>query len=385
MQMWPVLGGANAITIDLAEWHEGLGGGGFAEALSSVTDPNHVLKRMHEEVAQKNAIGKMTQLSKHAKVVGTRLDDILADSPKPLVGHVCRSLKDTLTTHIAYSDQDTHIYLYQRKAAGSSLRQLLAGDPPRWRDRVQIAKNFAAAMVALGRCRVVHLDCSPDNVFVETDDRFKVTLIDLDGCGVLASNEDGPRRDTWSLPPMTLGRPDETRPIWFPYDPEWQTPRAGSFKFAERWCVINEVWRILSWGGTALFWLNDRYNDLLLGYEKVGDMFRERSAHLAREGAVLSANDKNGLLMSCQRDLEEQLAALCREAMGVGIDPEHVGLGPIPTPHQEFLVEFAQLTLLAFLNPKHSHFMQGDPELRGEMPTAKWIQDRLIHLRIPGR
>src|SRR4051794_40637072 len=233
MRMWPVLGTGTEIALDLAQWNEGLGGGGFAEALSSIAHSDHVLKRMHEEVVFQNAIGKMNQLSGHAKVMGTRLDGILANSSKPWVEYVCRSLRDTLTTHIGYSDQDRHIYLYQRRAGGSSLRQLLASDPPPWRYRVQMAKNFAAAMVALGRCRVVHLDSSPDNVFVETADRCKVTLIDLDGCGVLASNEDGNRQDIWAIAPMTLGRPDETRPIWFPCDPEWQTPLAGSFKFAE--------------------------------------------------------------------------------------------------------------------------------------------------------
>src|SRR5262245_60882873 len=100
-------------------------------------------------------------------------------------------------------------------------------------------------MVALGRCGVVHLDCSPDNVFVDTDDRFHVTLIDLDGCGVLAGLVNGHRPDDWAIAPMTLGRPDETRPLWFPSDPEWQAPLSGSFRFAERWCVVNEVWRIL--------------------------------------------------------------------------------------------------------------------------------------------
>src|ERR1700730_800545 len=174
VRMWPVLGTGSEIAIDLAQWNESLGGGGFAEALSGTMDPEHVLKRMNDEVARENAIIKMRRLSAHAKVMGTRLDNILAAPPTQWVGQVCRSLRDTLTTHIAYSDNDKHIYLYQRKAAGSPLRALLAGEAPRWRDRVQIAKNFAAAMVALGRCRVVHLDCSPDNVFVQAQDHFKV-------------------------------------------------------------------------------------------------------------------------------------------------------------------------------------------------------------------
>jgi hypothetical protein len=385
MRMSPVSGTGSEMAIDLAQWGEGLGGGGFADALSSAANPDHVLKRMHEEVPFERAIGKMLQLSAHAKVMGTRLDGILAGSPKPWVSRVCRSLRDTLTTHIGYSDRDSRVYLYQRKAAGSSLRQLLASDVPRWRDRVQIAKNFAAAMVALGRCRVVHLDCSPDNVFVETEDRFRVTLIDLDGCGVLANYKDGNRRDAWEIAPMTLGRPDETRPIWFPHDPQWQAPLAGGFKFAERWCVINEVWRILSWGGTALFWLDETYNDLFLGCEKVADMFRERSSYLAGKGAALDIDAKKGLLTSCQHDVGKYLEGLWRSALKVGIDPKDIGQGAVPMLDQEFLVKFARLTLEAFFNPKSSFFIQCDPELRGAMPEAKWIQDRLIHLGIPGR
>jgi hypothetical protein len=385
MQMWPVLGTGSNITVDLVQWGAGLGGGGFAEAFSSAANPDHVLKRMHEEVAQTNAIGKMKQLSAHARAMGTRLDGILATPPSPWVGRVCRSLRDTLTTHIGYSNEDKRVYLYQRRAIGASVRDLLARDVPRWRDRVQMAKNFAAAMVALGRCNVVHLDCSPDNVFVEPGDRFNVTLIDLDGCGVLADNEAGNRRDAWAIAPMTLGRPDETRPIWFPHNPEWQTPLAGSFKFAERWCVINEVWRILSWGSTALFWLDETYNDLFLGYQNVADMFRERSSHLSGKGAVLDGNAKKGLLTSCQHEVGQQVEGLWTRALNVGIDPEYVGQGPLPALDQEFLVEFARLTLLAFLSPRNTRFVQDDRELRGEMPNAKWIQDRLIHLNRPTR
>jgi hypothetical protein len=342
---------------------------------------------MHEEVPYEKVMDKMHQLTEHAKVMGARLDEILANPPGKWVGRVCRSLRDTLTTHIGYSRQDGnfHLYLYQRRAAGSSLRQMLAGDVPRWRDRVQIAKNFAAAMFALGRCRVVHLDCSPDNVFVGGEDRFGVTLIDLDGCGVLAQDEGGKRRDGWGIAPMTLGRPDETRPIWFPHDPEWQTPLAGHFKFAERWCVINEVWRILSWGSTALFWLDETYNDLALGYEKVVDMFRERSSHLASKGAVLDANAKKGLLATCQNDVRKDLGGLWKTALKVGIDPEDVAQGSIPTSDQQFLVEFARLTLLAFVDPRNLLFTQADAELRGELPNAKWIQDKLINFGKAGR
>jgi hypothetical protein len=227
-------------------------------------------------------------------------------------------------------------------------------------------------------------DCSPDNVFIQARERFRVTLIDLDGCGVLARNDLGGRRDTWDIAPMTLGRIDETRPIWFPLNPEWQMPLSGYFKFAERWCVINEVWRVLSWGGTALFWLDDSFNDLFVGYEKVADMFRERSAHHTLPGATLDANTKRELLASCQRDVGSQLQRLWRRALNVGIDPESVGLGPDPGPDQEFLVEFARLTLLAFQDPRHSLFVKNDPKLRGEMPDAEWIQDKLIVLRRPG-
>lgn len=378
MELKPVLVGPNPIAIDLTEWETSLGDGGFAEARGSASDPAHVLKRMNESVLRTDAIGKMKQLTAHAKVVGKRLDDILANAPKPFVKRVCQSLRDTLSTHIGW-DND-HIYLYQRKATGASLRQWLSQEPPAWNDRVMIAKNLASAMVALRRCAVVHLDCSPDNVFVERDRWMNVTLIDLDGCGVLppGSDDDAPE-DTWALAPMTLGRPDELRPIWFPCDPEWQTPMSGNFKYAERWCVINEVWRILSWGGTSLFWLDGSFTDLFGAYDELREMYRGRTA-----GASLSHQEKRDLLVECQRETRRKIQGLLARARRAPISIEEFELGStIPAPDQQFLAEFAKLTLLAFLDPRDQHFK--NDTFKGSMPTAHWIQDQLINLRIGPR
>lgn len=377
MDLWPLLDNVTKTETDLGQWDISIGDGGFAEARGNAADPDHVLKRMNESVAYTDAIGKMRQLATHAKVVGKRLDDILADKPKPFVRRVCQSLRDTLSTHVGYEDE--HIYLYQKKAAGTSLRQWLAEDAPPWRDRVLIAKNFASAMVALRRCAVVHLDCSPDNVFIERDRRMSVTLIDLDGCGVLPPGyDDGPPADNWALAPMTLGRPDEIRPIWFPCDADWQSPWSGNFKYAERWCVINEVWRILSWGGTALFWLDASFNDLFDGYDALRQVYRERAA-----GMALATHDKHELLALCQRETKQRLQGLLTKAVRVSISPEQVESTAIPPSHQAFLTDFAEQTLYAFVDPRHQHFR--NDRFEGSMPTAKWIQDQLIDLTIARR
>ena len=206
LQLAPVGGHSRSILeIDLDDWSESIGEGGFGVAFANGSDPNGVLKCMEGVIKRIDAQPMMLKLSRHAKVMTERLSQIISDTgTPPFARSACQTLLTTITTHVGYEESEGRIYLYQCRAPGKSLESLLQGDAPDWADRVRIAKNFASMMVALRRCNVVHIDQRPVNVFVDTNaPTLQVTLIDLDGCGVLHDQLTGARRDDWQTKPKT--------------------------------------------------------------------------------------------------------------------------------------------------------------------------------------
>ena len=376
MQFWPC-GGGEPLYLNQTDWCENLGSGGFASAQGNPKDPSRVLKKLHLKVAYIDALPTMTILAIHSATMQTRLRDILLNDPPPLVRRVCSSLLSTLTTHVGYHEDS--IYLLQNKAHGLALRSLVNNEePPAWPSRIRIAKNLASAMAALRRCGVVHLDCSPDNVFVGPQPSYNVTLIDLDGCGVLAGGL-GVSQDKWKIAPMTLGRSDEIYPVWFPIDPSWQRPLSGNFKFAERWVLISEIWRILSWGGTAMFWLDEQFNELFEAFDVVRQNFSSR----IRENnscEFLKENERAALLNECINEARSAYYTLWSSTPKPAFTPEMLSVDKMSPFDIKFLMNFAQLTQLAFFYPKSPLFDQLGSEPLGEMPNAKWAQDQLINL-----
>lgn len=378
LQLAPIGGQACSILeIDLDDWSESIGEGGFGVAYANGKDPNGVLKCMDGVIKRIDAQPTMLRLSRHAKVMTERLSQIISDTgTPPFARSACQTLLTTITTHVGYEASRGCIYLYQRRAPGQSLETLLRGEAPSWADRVRIAKNFSSVMVALRRCNVVHLDQRPVNVFVDTNSpAWQVTLIDLDGCGVLHDQLSGARRDDWQTKPATMGRAEDmAKPLWYPFDPTWQGPLTGNFKFAERWSVINETWKILSWGMTALGWLGSEFDDLLDGAQRVQEMFRVGVGHLPPAGHL-------EYLTACQRaiaaDLKQVINAAASRTRSIRWLDYNINSG---SPGDEgFFTELALITLWAFVNAKDMRLPEAvyPPHAR-EIPSAQWIQSALL-------
>jgi hypothetical protein len=372
-------GTARAILeIDLDDWSESIGEGGFGVAFVNRNDPGAILKCMDGVIASVDAQPTMLKLSRHAKVMTERLSQIISDTGTPgFARSACQTLLTTITTHVGYEPSQGRIYLYQRRAPGCSLASLLSRDPPDWRDRLRIAKNFSSVMVALRRCNVVHLDQRPVNVFVSSDSpAWQVTLIDLDGCGVLHDQRAGESLDEWQTPPATMGRAEDmAKPLWFPFDPTWQGPLSGNFKFAERWCVINEMWKILSWGMPALGWIEAEHDDLLDGAQRVQEMFKAGVNHLP-------ADRHAEHLVTCQRAIARELSGVTQAATihtrSLKWAEYNVGSG---SPEDDtFFRNLGLATLWAFVNAKDKRLPEAiHPPHAREIPSAQWIQNALLH------
>ena len=371
------------ILIDLADWQEDPGkSGGFGTAWFNSTVTTHILKRLHDEIPRTESLRKKSECAGHARAIITRLTEIIEregqKAPRPFVKAMCETLRDTVTTHVGYDLDARRIFLYQKIAQGTSMEEAFLDEEPEWAERVKIAKNFVAAMVALRRCSVVHLDCRPVNVFVDRNDPYtKVTLIDLDGCGVISSGGSAEAKDSWDVRPTTFGVPtQDIRPIWFPFDASWQSPVSGNFKYAERWSVVNETWRILSWSRiSALGWLSGDYGPLIDGFSTVREDFDLNGRELDDIPA------RYELWRECQHAIHSELAPLVGEALEETRELrwDEFGLGDGSEDANTFLESLAGATIIGMMFHKWGESWNSVGNLR-EIPSAKWIQDQLIPL-----
>lgn len=368
------------IVIDVDDWTQRLGDGGFAIAYGCAKDPRHVLKCIDEDINYIDAVSKMRKTSTHASVMSKRLTQIMtAPGATDFARETSQTLLNTITTHVGYSKKKQRIYLYQLKAAGQSLESALCGVTPPWADCTRIALSFVKVMASLGRCKVVHLDCRPVNVFVDmAAPKFPVSLIDMDGCGVLSTNDDD-WQDAWETPPTTMGTIDQMlRPIWFPIDPGWQAPLAGKFIFAEKWCVINEVWKILSWNSVhALGWLKPEHDVLYDAFNDVKKMYAARANYLPRN------QPSQAELNDCSSTISRQFNDVFTDALThtQSIRWVDYGIGTGDVHEDRFLTEFAVYTLLAFRDPRDLRLpLSYSNTSKPEIPSAQWIQNRLFRV-----
>ena len=371
------------VYLDLSDWREDPGkSGGFGTAWFSSAVEGHILKRLHENISRVESLKKKKECAEHARAIITRLTDIIecdgVNRPSAFVRAMCETLRDTVTTHVGYDQESQGLFLYQKLARGKSLEETFLESEPDWGERVKIAKNFVSAMVALRRCNVVHLDCRPVNVFVDRADVFtKVTLIDLDGCGVLNGLGTARTQDSWSVRPATLGNlAQDIHPIWFPFDASWQLPVSGNFKFAERWRVLSETWRILSWSRmTALGWLEGDWSELIERFERVREMCQP--CDLGK-----TVTEKHARWLECQRPFHSVLAPRVIEALNETqwTQWEEFGLSDGSMQAEQFLESLAAATIIGVLFPKWGSGWNQIGSLQ-EVPSAKWIQDQLIPLQ----
>lgn len=387
VRFFPIFEGKE-FELDFSAWRASGDGGGFGQTFICADDPSHILKRLHLPVPRISSLRERTSRAAHSRKMAAELARI-ANEPgqHPYVVEQCLRLKGSLSTHIGWSAQDERVLLYQPKAQGRDLNEILlleSDEPPTWFERLRLAKNFVGAMGALSRSRVVHLDCDPTNIFVDKDQSsWPVTLIDLDGCGIPRLFERG--ESEWQTPPDTLGKlTSDWRPVWFPFDASWQAPVRGNFLFAQSWCVLLEVWRCFTWGcGTLVFWHD---LDISNPYSLVRNLFESESR--GREPI-----EYYQVWTYCQQAVADQLATHIGDAYESAFRTDwgrDFGIGSGSERDNEILSHMAAVTALGLLKmrdpamppSKGRPMPQQMPQWDGPrmLPNWQWVQNRLNDL-----
>lgn len=285
MSMTAISGRGAVLTIAFAEdqpWESG----GFG-TIFTVDKPGVVVKRI--DVEPPRPLAAIRDYTAHITVTRDRLDAILSEERKRAVprrfilDYITEILDYSLSTHWACDISDLHIvavWLLQRRAAGVSLREYFDNLPSPLTEAVskRIAKHVVRRMRTLRRADLVHLDCVHENIFYDAA-RDKVTMIDLDGCGIVRRRGQAtPMRsfsrtdDDWESAPLTLGHTSHVRmPPWYPQPGVPCGPRQGNYLFAERWVLLDTIIRVLTGGrANVLSWLEDAARkDLGLAYRSI--------------------------------------------------------------------------------------------------------------------
>lgn len=149
------------------------------------------------------------------------------------------AIRDYLPTHYSYTkipghDQSFCLCLLRLWCPGVALYEAMADETHPLntdaRYRLEIAKQVCRVLIALSMSGVIHLDCYPDNIFIqETEIGPVITLIDLEGAGFIPRiNQDSPVRrmptafqkeDYWLVP---WWYPDGKTDKWLRNAAHWQ-------------------------------------------------------------------------------------------------------------------------------------------------------------------
>lgn len=188
------------------------------------------------------------------------------DTNKNAVLKCLLTFRKYLPTHAAWKsiteDEEPTLLLLRRWCDGQSLKDLDASvkdkeiDKPGKTTRHEIAKRVTRLLTTLDLCGYVHLDPYPDNIFITDIDKWRTTevsLIDLEGIGVLKKSNDGRisyASATFSKLPSAYGKQAFwIRPWWFPSPGE---TRASEDRYiaAARWQMLCLALFVLTWGGS---------------------------------------------------------------------------------------------------------------------------------------
>ncbi|MCA0215558.1 MAG: hypothetical protein LCH79_20600 [Proteobacteria bacterium] len=277
------------VVVDMARE---LGRGGFGSVYEVVGDLGLIAKRNDMRVDGKPAAISAARARIYQDHVRVALESLKraktqffsADS-ETIKGQIRKFVDEfidnSLSSHYSYEyNQENNVdavWFLQRQAEGKDLRQHFKDDRNvfDFEDRLAVARDFLTRMRTLRRGRLVHLDCTVDNIRVDKK-AGRLVLIDLDGCGVEqdADTLGGARAgtDTWRVAPMTLGKKGVVRrPPWYPQAGLKCGPKDGNYLFAERWVALDTIIRILTWGEfNILSWLpGDVRASLAAGYGEV--------------------------------------------------------------------------------------------------------------------
>jgi hypothetical protein len=264
------------------------GYGGFGSVYPVLGQPGFVAKRI--EMGLPVPLGDLRTFTVHVTETRTRFEAILNGNPVPfvrrIIGEILESLALGWSVDLTPEGRIAVLWFLQRRAPGRPLRQCFSDEAPPIPVRKRIARAVVGRIRTLRRTDLVHLDCVDDNIFLDLHDNgnIRVTLIDLDGSGVIRRSEADAisPADTWIHKPFTLGHVSTVRvPIWYPQAGIETGPRSGNYLYGERWVVLDTIIRILTWNRyTILSWLEPGLRRALsAGYHTVNkQLSAERSA-----------------------------------------------------------------------------------------------------------
>lgn len=271
-----------------------LGYGGFGSVFPVADRPEAVVKRVELESLP---VGDTSAYVAHIRTTRERLlsikaDELMRGAPRQFIVRSINEIVDqSLSTHWCFDQEGTKItgvWFLQRKAPGKCLIEHFSDPPPSHESRIKIARGLLTRMRTLRRADLIHMDCVADNIFVE-DNTWFVTLIDLDGCGIV--RRPNARSDEWDHSPFTLGHLEKMRiPPWYPQIGLNAGPKQGNYLFGERWVVLDTVIRILTWNkiSGSLSWLDREFcRSLSRAYKDI----RSTMDAIKSEGLVFGIRD----------------------------------------------------------------------------------------------
>lgn len=266
-----------------------VGWGGFGTVYPVINEPRFVAKRV--AMATPEPIGNIGSYTVHVTETRARFEEILrrgaGSFPRQMFREILGSLALAWGVDRAPGGRMTALWFLQRKAPGRPLKEYLNDPgfpPPPIAVREQIANAIVARMRALRRADLVHLDCVDDNIFLDIrPSGVHVTLIDLDGCGIVkrSSGYGGSGTDFWLHKPFTFGHLQSTWiPAWYPQPNVDAGPRSGNYLYAERWVVVDTIIRVLTWNRRdSLSWAGDSVPlDVTAGYETVASQIAQNGS-----------------------------------------------------------------------------------------------------------
>ncbi len=244
--------------------------GGYGSIYNVPNDPTVVVKKLDMEPTL--PLGDLNQYLAHISVTKDRMQRIIdeeninSNKRQFIIDSVKEILDYSLSTHF-YCDHTNFkisaIWFLQKKAIGKRLTDHFVDEPMPSEDiRKRIARDVVTRMRTLRRADLVHLDCVEDNIMYESS-QHKVTVIDLDGCGIINRPDplknNGVSSDQWSFRPLTIGKTKLMKlPPWYPQAGVESNPRRGYYLFAERWVILDTIINILTWRKMGILsWFND--------------------------------------------------------------------------------------------------------------------------------
>src|ERR1035437_8547092 len=117
----PVIPTEAELLIDLSRWREDVGrSGGFGTAWFNPDTPGDILNRLHGTVPRVDSLRRKAECAGHARAIIPRLTEIIdrddLKKPSRFVKAMCKTLLDTVTTHVSYDQGSQGILLYQKLA-----------------------------------------------------------------------------------------------------------------------------------------------------------------------------------------------------------------------------------------------------------------------------